>query len=389
MVAHSNLTAPGLVEMNKKAPQSDRIETFAELVWRRFRKHKMALISAVILVILGLISLFAGAIESILGVSHEIASLDIVNLDYGWPHILGTNELGQDVFTRLIYGGRISLSVGIVSAVTSALIGAFTGLLAGYYGGLTDSILMRFTDAMLSVPVLPLMIVFAALDLDALFGTSNPTAAAIMCAVIAVSVICYRYASVARGKSDQSHSFGRNIVDGVIVGCFLFAGYFLLFRVVDWKAVGSGNLSSVIKLTLIIVFFGWMTVARLARAAAMQLKSMEFVTAARALGASNNRILLVHILPNALAPIIVSATLEVGGNILYEASLSFLGLGIQPPVSSWGNMLNNAVDYIKTTPMLAFWPGFLILVTVACFNFFGDGMRDALDPHQVMKSGEE
>ena len=97
----------------------------------------------------------------------------------------------------------------------------------------------------------------------------------------------------------------------------------------------------------------------------------------------------MHILPNALAPIIVAATLEVGGNILYEAALSFLGLGIQPPVSSWGNMLNNAVDYIKTSPMLAFWPGFFILVTVSCFNFFGDGMRDALDPHQVMKNGEK
>lgn len=297
-------------------------ESFSELVWKRFRKHKLALYSSIVLLVLCALSLSAGLIESFLGVSHDMASLELVNRPAGWPYLLGTNELGQDVFTRLLFGGRISLAVGVISAVTSAIIGAVIGLLAGYYGGYLDSFLMRFTDAMLSIPVLPLMIVFSAIDLEMLFGASKIT---------------------------------------------------------------SGNLASVVKLILIIVFFGWMTVARLARAAAMQLKNLDFVTAARSLGAGDLRLLLVHILPNSLAPIIVAATLEVGGNILYEASLSFLGLGVQPPVSSWGNMLNNAVDYIKTDPSLAFWPGFFILVTVSCFNFFGDGMRDALDPHQVMK----
>ncbi len=297
-------------------------ETFSALVWRRFKKHKLAFYSAWILLVLTLLSVAAGVIESFLHVSHDMASLDLVNQGSGWPHLMGTNELGQDVFTRLLYGGQISLAVGVISAVTSAIIGSVIGLLAGYYGGWLDSILMRFTDAMLSIPVLPLMIVFSAIDLEAMFGASSWT---------------------------------------------------------------SGNFASVVKLILIIVFFGWMTVARLARAAALQLKSMEFVTAARSLGASDLRMLLVHIFPNALAPIIVAATLEVGGNILYEASLSFLGLGVQPPVSSWGNMLNNAVEYIKSDPSLAFWPGFMILVTVSCFNFFGDGLRDALDPYQVMK----
>ena len=297
-------------------------ESFSELVWKRFRKHKLALYSSVVLLILCLLSLSAGLIESFLGVSHDMANLELVNRSAGWPYLMGTNELGQDVFTRLLFGGRISLAVGVISAITSAIIGAIIGLLAGYYGGYLDSFLMRFTDAMLSIPVLPLMIVFSAIDLEMLFGASKLT---------------------------------------------------------------SGNFASVVKLILIIVFFGWMTVARLARAAAMQLKNLDFVTAARSLGAGDVRLLLVHILPNSLAPIIVAATLEVGGNILYEASLSFLGLGVQPPVSSWGNMLNNAVDYIKTDPSLAFWPGFFILVTVSCFNFFGDGMRDALDPHQVMK----
>ncbi|MBN4077274.1 ABC transporter permease [Sulfobacillus acidophilus] len=370
--------------------QSQKIESFTILVWKRFKKHQLALISTIILIILGLVSIFAPTIEYFLGVSHDTASLSMVNMPASWPHILGTNELGQDVFTRLIFGGRISLSVGLISALTSAIIGSVIGLCAGFFGGFVDSALMRFTDAMLSVPVLPLMIVFSALELDILFGSKNLVGAGIGCLAIAAITLVFRYASFARkNQSTKDLSFFRMIADALIVSGTLFIGYVAIFYFIDWKSVGSGNFSSVIKLILIIVFFGWMTVARLARAAAMQLKNMEFVTAVRALGANNKRMLLVHILPNALAPIIVAATLEVGGNILYEAALSFLGLGIQPPVSSWGNMLNNAVDYIKTTPSLAFWPGFFILVTVACFNFLGDGMRDALDPHQVMKSGKK
>ena len=137
----------------------EQIETFGNLVWKRFSKHRLALYSAFILIFLCLLSLLAGVIESLLHVSHDAASLEMVNLAPGWPHLLGTNELGQDVFTRLIFGGRISLSVGIISALTSAIIGSIIGLLAGFYGGLVDSLLMRFTDAMLSVPVLPLMLI--------------------------------------------------------------------------------------------------------------------------------------------------------------------------------------------------------------------------------------
>lgn len=354
----------------------------AKLIWERFVKHRLAFYSSIILIFLCVLSLLAGVIQSWLGVSHDMATLEGVNLPMSWSHLLGTNELGQDMFTRLIYGGRISLSVGIISAMTSAIIGSVIGLLAGFYGGFIDSALMRFTDAMLSIPVLPLMIVFSALELDVLFGHSNWHGALLSCGIVSAVVLCFRFATSSRANHQD---FFKVIIDSLIIGVALFIGYFLLFRMVDWKSVGSGNFASVIKLILIIVFFGWMTVARLARAAALQLKSMEFVSAARSLGARDVRLLMMHILPNALAPIIVAATLEVGGNILYEASLSFLGLGIQPPVSSWGNMLNNAVDYIKTSPMLAFWPGFFILLTVSCFNFFGDGMRDALDPHQVMK----
>ena len=365
---------------------SRKIETTWSLVLKRFKKHKLALASVIILLILLIISALAPLLEIFLGVSHDNASLDLINLPAKWPHLLGTNEVGQDVLARLLFGGRISLAVGIISAVASALIGSSIGLIAGFYGGVVDSALMRFTDGMLSIPVLPLMIVFAALDLEALFGAETSIANALLfCGFISAFVLVFRYASSSIAHQKEHTKFIKIITDSLIVGAFCFAGYLLIFRFIDWKSIGSGNFASVIKLIIIIVFFGWMGVARLARAAAMQLKNMEFIVAARSLGASNKRILLFHILPNSLASIIVAATLGVGGNILYEAALSFLGLGIQPPVSSWGNMLNNALDYIKVSPMLAFWPGAFILVTVACFNFFGDGMRDALDPHQVLK----
>jgi peptide/nickel transport system permease protein len=371
------------------AAQRQSLESFSSLVWRRFTKHRLALISLFILLAFVVLSLCAPIIESYLGVSHKTANLNSTNLSSSWIHIMGTNELGQDVFTRLIFGGRISLLVGFLAAITSALIGAVIGLLAGFYGGYVDAILMRFTDAMLSIPVLPLMIVFAALDLNRFFShtLSLDSLFFIFFAVFGLFLLL-RFVTDEKRKKIENHYFLRLCVDGLLAAIFFVGSYVLLFGLIPWKTLNEGNFASVIKLILIIVFFGWMTVARLARASAMQLKNMEFVIAARALGANSQRILLAHIFPNALAPIIVAATLEVGSNILYEAALSFLGLGIQPPVSSWGNMLNNAVEYIKSTPSLAFWPGFFILVTVACFNFLGDGMRDALDPHQVIKSAK-
>lgn len=369
-------------------PKGRQVETFAGLVWKRFRKHRLALVSACILVFLIAVALFAPLIESVLGISYHDTNLQNRYGAYAWPHLLGTDDLGRDVLARLLHGGRISLAVGIISALSSAIIGTVIGMLAGFYGRWVDALLMRFTDAMLSVPVLPLMIVFAALDLNKLFGGADDwTSPIVFCLGLGVLVAALRAFTTARANDGLKGVAAKDlgIIDGLVVAGVFFGLYVVVFRLINWESMGSGNFSSVIKIILIIVFFGWMTVARLARAAALQLKSMEFVTAARALGASDRRIMATHVLPNALAPIIVAATLEVGGNILYEASLSFLGLGIQPPIPSWGNMLTLALEYIKRDPMLAFWPGLFILVTVACFNFFGDGLRDALDPHQVMK----
>ena len=310
---------------------TERVQPFAELVWSRFVRHRLALLSAVVVVVLVESALFADLIELLLGVSHDYAHTTNRNAPAAWPHLLGTDELSRDVFTRLLFGGRISLSVGIISAASAAAIGTLIGTVAGYYGGVIDNALMRFTDAMLSVPVLPLMIVMSALDLQKLFGGERSVSGAIGVA-LSVGVVVVAARLVLERKSFGHGVFGAALKSGAIVSAVVLLGYATLFHVVDWKAVGTGNFSSVVKITLIIVFFGWMTVARLARAAALQLKEMEFVTAAAALGASDRRIMALHVLPNALAPIIVAATLEVGGNILYEAALSFLGLGIQPPV---------------------------------------------------------
>jgi peptide/nickel transport system permease protein len=355
-------------------------------LWRRFKNHKGALAALVIIFILALLSLCAPLIEYSLGVSHMRAKLSETHKPASWPHLLGTNEVGQDVFTRLIFGGRISLSVALIAALSSAFIGTFIGLISGFYGGRLDNILMRFTDAMLSIPVLPLMIVFAAFDLEEFFGIKNNLINIFfICIIISLVFLFFKFISDTSMKRRQKKYFLYLLFNSSYVFLFIFISYIIIFMLIPWKTLGSVSLVSITKLIVIIILFGWMGVARLARAAALQLKNMEYVRAAYGLGATNKRIILAHILPNAMAPIIVATTLEIGINILYEASLSFLGLGIQPPLSSWGNMLNNAVEYIKTSATLAFWPGFFIFVTVASFNFLGDGLRDALDPHQSLR----
>ncbi len=232
-------------------------------------------------------------------------------------HPLGTDEAGRDVLVRLLYGGRISLAVALITAVITAVIGAAIGLVAGYFGGPLDSLLMRVTDGVIALPLLPLLIVLAAVDLTKL-GLSAEAA--------------------------------------------------------------SGDNVSLYRIVIIIALVGWTTVARLVRAEALSLRRRDFVRAAVAQGAGPIRILFVHILPNCASPLVVATTLSVGNIILFESVLSFLGLGIQPPTPSWGNMLTNAQDIIWDNPLLAVWPGTMIFATVIAFNFLGDGLQDALDP---------
>ena len=285
--------------------------------WRRFRRHKLAMASLIVLFALIAAAAAAPLIESWLGVDAFTADLHQRLLDPSLDHPLGTDEIGRDHLVRLLYGGRVSLTVGLIAALFSAVIGTIIGICAGYYGGRLDSFLMRITDSVIALPLLPLLIVLAAVDLTKL-------------------------------------GFPEGLADAEDMS---------LYRIV-----------------FIVSLVGWTTVARLVRAETLSMRKREFVRAAMALGADTNRILLTHILPNVVSPIVVATTLSVGNIILFESVLSFLGLGIQPPVASWGNMLSNAQDLVWSSPELATWPGLFIFVTVIAFNFLGDGLQDALDP---------
>lgn len=237
-------------------------------------------------------------------------------------HVLGTDELGRDVMMRLIYGTRISMGVGILVAITSSLIGLLIGAIAGFYGGLIDTILMRVTDALLSLPLMPILIVVAAIDLQ---------------------------------------------------------------KVAVLKALISSGNESILKLVFILCIFSWMTVARLVRGSILSLREREFILASKTLGATDFTIITRHMFPNVIAPMLVSVTLGVGESILFEAALSFLGLGIQPPTPSWGNMLFNAQELISQAPFLAILPGLLILMVTISFNYVGDGLQDAIDPKAIRR----
>ncbi len=289
--------------------------------WDRFKTHRLAFVSWLVLLTLLTLS-FSAPLFSKYVTRYEMSQVDLSASfkPISLKHPFGTDELGRDVFTRILYGGRVSLMVGITAALAATIIGTLIGAVAGYYGGWLDTLLMRFTDTMISLPTLPLMIILAAVDLP---------------------------------------------------------------KHLNLKALPLGIDVSVLNIICIVVIFSWMGVARLVRGSVLSLKERDFVAAAQALGMSTGRIIFVYLIPNCMAPIIVSATLAVGGNILYESALSFLGLGIQPPVPSWGNMLNNAQDYLRKAPMLALFPGLFILLTVVSINFLGDGLRDALDPHFV------
>ncbi len=288
---------------------------------KRLSARPLALAAVVVLALLVVLSLSAPLIEAALGVDANEADLLKRYQPPSVEHPLGTDEIGRDVFLRLLYGGRVSLTVGFIAAMMAAAIGTAIGVLAGYFGGKFDAALMRLTDGVIALPLLPLLIVLAAVDLSKL-GLS---------------------------------------------------------------AIAQSESASLYRIVAITALVGWTTVARLVRGTTLSLKSRDFVRAAVALGARPSRVMAAHILPNAVSPIIVATMLAVGQIILFESVLSFLGLGIQPPLPSWGNMLTNAQEVIWTAPFLAVYPGLLILLTVASCNLLGDALQDILDPRNVRR----
>jgi peptide/nickel transport system permease protein len=272
------------------------------LMWRRFRRHKLAMASLIVLVLIGLATIFAGVLTPY---GYAEQHLDQILQGPSTKHLLGTDQLGRDELTRLLYGGRISLMVGLGVALVSGVIGTVVGAAAGFYGGRLDNAVMRVTDLFLSIPLLVILIIAS-------------------------------------------------------------------------RATGGKTRDIVLVLSLAI----WMYMARIVRGLFLSLREKEFVEAARSIGASNRRIILRHLLPNAIGVIIVNLTLTVAIAILTESLLSFLGFGIQPPTPTWGNMLEDGRPQMTFAGWLVWFPGLAILLTVLCVNFLGDGLRDALDPTQ-------
>lgn len=288
----------------------------SRLAWRRFRRHRLAMASAVVLVILTILILFPSLVTH-WGPNQQTG----VGLRLKGPsvaHPFGTDTLNRDMLTRVLHGGQISLKVGIAVALVAGVIGTVIGAIAGYYGRLVDNILMRVTDLFLAIPLIVVLILMTRLP--------------------------------------SRHAWAETLMGG------------------------QGSIRSIV--TILSLFF-WMPMARIVRGVVLSLKEKEFVEAARAVGASDFRIMFRHLIPNCTGPIVVNVTLSVAGAILTESALSFLGYGVQSATTpTWGNLLSNVKAFTRTAPHLVWFPGLAILITVLCVNYLGDGLRDALDPQQ-------
>jgi peptide/nickel transport system permease protein len=295
-------------------PSSAQSLDLVSNVWKRFKRHRGAIAGSIVLGIIVAMCLFA----FLSPYNPEKSSVLHRFQPPSASHPMGTDALGRDLFTRILYGGRISLAVGLIAVSIALLIGVPVGALAGYYGGRTDSALMRFTDAFLSLPPFLVLILLSAI------------------------------------LREQGLPFLQR--------------------------------NNVITIAFVIGILSWMTFSRLVRAAFLTLREMDYVSASRALGSSDRRIILGHILPNGIGVVIVEATLQLGYAIILEAGLSFLGFGIQQPTPSWGNLINSAQDHFIKYPWLAFFPGLIIFLTIISVNYIGDGLRDAFDPYKVLET---
>lgn len=302
--------------------ESETLSTVTEespwkVIWKRFRKHKLALAGMVTITFIALACYLAplyAPYDPVRDISRDENGMILRNDPPSLDHLMGTDNVGRDVFTRLLYAGQISLSVAFIVTFFSIIIGVLVGSFSGYYGGWFDEVVQRFVEFLITIPLLPLLLAFSAL-LRGLKISGLPP---------------------------------------------------------EW--------SSAAIITIILILFGWMSASILIRGMILSLRNQEFTEAAKALGLGSFGIITRHMIPNSLAPIIVSATLGLGGVIVLESALSFLGFGIQPPVPTWGNMLNEYQHEMWTQPAKVFYPGMVIFICVLAFNYIGDGLRDAMDP---------
>lgn len=305
-----------VAELDRETLASIKEESYMRILWKRFRRHKLAVVSIVILTIIILACAFAPLIAPYNPtISQKDANGSILkNATPSLKFLMGTDAIGRDVFSRLLFAGRISLLIAFVVTICAETAGALIGAVSGYFGGWVDEAIQRTTEFFLTLPLLPLLLAFSAL----LRGIEIP------------------------------------------------------FLPKEW--------GSAVIIAFILIVFGWMGPTRLMRGMVLSLRNQDFTEAARAMGLGNFGIIIRHMIPNAMAPIIVSATLDLGGVIIYESALSFLGFGIQPPIPTWGNMLNEYQSDMWTQPAKVFYPGLSIFVVNLAFNYMGDALRDALDP---------
>ena len=302
--------------------KSETLSTVVEespwkVIWKRYRKHKLALAGMVTITFIALACYLAplyAPYDPVRDISRDENGMILRNDPPSLQHLMGTDNVGRDVFTRLLYAGQISLTVAFIVTFFSTLIGVSVGAISGYYGGWVDEVIQRFVEFLITIPLLPLLLAFSAL-LRGLEISSLPP---------------------------------------------------------EW--------SSAVIITIILTVFGWMSASILIRGMVLSLRNQEFTEAAKALGMGSLGIITRHMIPNSLAPIIVSATLGLGFVIIIASALSFLGFGIQPPIPTWGNMLNEYQHEMWTQPAKVFYPGLVIFVCVLAFNYVGDGLRDAMDP---------
>jgi ABC-type dipeptide/oligopeptide/nickel transport system permease subunit len=361
-----------------------------QLFWRRLRQDKVALVALTFIAILILIAIFAPLIVKIVGArppndqSTAHLSIDVNGFPSAAPpsgkDLFGTDGLGRDVFSRVMYGARVSLEVAFIATALIVIVGVTLGMVAGYYRGWIDTVLARTMDVMLAFPVLLLALgLAAACALKGCIPVNFNLVGLIVIAIAGVGGLG-SIAWLARGARKSGEPLQRREITSRAIpwGVVLVVGLFLEFIVTSHSpGVISPGLPVVI---FVIAMAGWPYMARIIRGQVLSIREKEFVEAARSLGASDARILFRHILPNLVAPIIVYTTLLIPTNILFEAALSFLGVGVQPPTASWGSMLADATDIFDTAWWFMTFPGLALLLTVLSFNLIGDGLQDALNP---------